>query len=742
MVGLLAGKLGEHMNRVKVALLLAAGVVATSVGGFVAGSRISSPSEVAARTAAPTPAPILVPVEQRVLSTNVVTRGSGRFGLPVKLAVAVSALKTNPGRIGELPVAGTLLEEGSAIVGGPGRPIFLLRGDYPLSRDLGPGLRGDDVLQLEKSLQRFGFDPGPIDGYYDERTATAVAKWYSSKGFAPFTGTTEQLAAIRTREAGLVSARVEVIAADGATAASDASSGAADTALDAATARAESLTANVERTRTDGTKVNEIAETELAAKQAALDNLRSGTATRRATPAEVAAAEADVATARANQTVIRQNGERALADAQDGLDRAPNRLSAAVATAERATAVANADIAAKQAALAAARVPPVVAEGQVIDFGRIQAQTAQAQADLTAARTNAENVVATGLQSIADSQTLLDRAPSVFDAARVHAVAADAAAVADVTAKEAALNRLLSPIPPTPTEIANAERDVTLATQNRDRQRLNGERAVTDAQTAARDANFDVKTKRGALRGVVATGRNARLTAQAKSEVAALAAKDLATAQRRAGVQVPADEVMFVATSKVRVAKLLVATGDPVAGAIMTVSDSFAHVDGGVAVQDAQFLKPGMRVRITEPDLGIDTAGIVKMVAESPGTNGVDGFHVYFEVDVAEPPAKLIGASVRITIPIQSSTGPVLAVPVAALSLSPDGSSRVQRARQSTSGNTLEFVAVQPGLSANGYVAVTATSGGLNTGDLVVVGQRNTGGASGVGVATTVVSRG
>ena len=50
--------------------------------------------------------------------------------------------------------------------------------------------------------------------------------------------------------------------------------------------------------------------------------------------------------------------------------------------------------------------------------------------------------------------------------------------------------------------------------------------------------------------------------------------------------------------------------------------------------------------------------------------------------------------------------------------LSADGSSRVQRNQE---GN-LEFVTVEPGLSADGFVAVKALNGALNAGDLVVVG--------------------
>ena len=62
-------------------------VVVAALTGWWGFTQVKSPADVAARTAAPTPSPILVPVEERVLSTSVVTRGTARFGLPQPDAV-------------------------------------------------------------------------------------------------------------------------------------------------------------------------------------------------------------------------------------------------------------------------------------------------------------------------------------------------------------------------------------------------------------------------------------------------------------------------------------------------------------------------------------------------------------------------------------------------------------------------------------------------------------------------------
>jgi hypothetical protein len=94
---------------------------------------------------------------------------------------------------------------------------------------------------------------------------------------------------------------------------------------------------------------------------------------------------------------------------------------------------------------------------------------------------------------------------------------------------------------------------------------------------------------------------------------------------------------------------------------------------------------------------------------------------MYLEVKVDATPVKLDGFSVRLTIPIKSTQGAVIAVPNSALSLAADGTSRVQVKRN----ETLEYISVTPGLSADGYVEVKPVDGKLAPGELVVVGYNN-----------------
>ena len=156
-----------------------------ALGAWYAGSRIELPAERAARTAPPEPSPILVPVESRVLTSDVVTRGTVRFGLPQQISIAPSTVKGGVGLIATLPRPNTGFQEGVVILSVSGRPVFILRGATPTYRDMLPGMSGGDVRQLEEALARLGFDPGTVDGIYDQKTSAAVERWYRKAGWDP-----------------------------------------------------------------------------------------------------------------------------------------------------------------------------------------------------------------------------------------------------------------------------------------------------------------------------------------------------------------------------------------------------------------------------------------------------------------------------------------------------------------------------------------------------------------------------
>ncbi|HEV7755109.1 MAG TPA: peptidoglycan-binding protein [Mycobacteriales bacterium] len=385
------------MRRRTLAFLLIGAVLVSALVTWIASARIRSPAEAAARTAPPAASPILVRVDKRVLATTLVSRGTGHYGSPRDLVVVESALKDGARVVTSRPRVGAALAEGDVLLTISGRPTFLLEGAQPSYRDLGPGMSGRDVRQLETALARARYRPGRVDGRYDGATEAAVRRLYRSHGF-----------------------------------------------------------------------------------------------------------------------------------------------------------------------------DPVVAYG---------AQLAQ-----------------------------------------------------------------------------------------------------------PREAEL--------IRGAGAQG----------------------------GVQVPSDEVVFVADMPLRVTKVPARLGSAPDGALATVTNSVVSVDGALPLDEAGLVKAGQQVVIDEPALGIKARGRVSRVAERPGTEGADGSHRAFHVLVDRAPPAVVGSSVRLTVIVESTREAQLTVPVSAVSLGPDGASRVQR----SAGGTLTFVPVEPGLSADGYVVIRPR-GALAAGDSVVIGFKRGG---------------
>jgi peptidoglycan hydrolase-like protein with peptidoglycan-binding domain len=272
--------------------------------------------------------------------------------------------------------------------------------------------------------------------------------------------------------------------------------------------------------------------------------------------------------------------------------------------------------------------------------------------------------------------------------------------------------------------------------------------AVVAATQALDQARGDLTASQAALAAVVLIPDAAKAAAQAKSDatladadvtraaqLVPLAQSRLALATGRSGaivtppgvgkftVQVPADEVLYFPTLPVRIDDVKLKAGDEANGQVMTVTNSRLVVDSFLSPEDARSVLKDATVAIKASDQNINATGKVTNVATQPGTNGApDPTKFYVEITPNDAPASLVGASVILTIAVQSTDTAVLAVPVNALSVAADGTSRVQ---VQGADHSLRSVTVTPGLKAKGFVAVTPTSGSLKPGDLVVVGNSN-----------------
>ena len=567
-------------NRVNVLWAILGVVIGMALGAWYMGSRIQSPAEMAARTAAPEPSPILVPVESRILSSDVVTRGTVRFGLPQPISIAPSIVKGSVGLISSLPRPNTQFDEGEVIMSASGRPVFVLRGASPTFRDMAPGTSGGDVLQLEQALARLGFDPGPVDGNYDQKTALAVERLYKKAGWDPLAPTREQRAAVLALEKDWSDAARSRLAAE-------ATRETAARAVAAAQAIAEQNT-----------------------RQAKIDS------------------------------AARIGSSRQLQDARTGRSLA---VETERARAGHAAALADADVAKEVADRALV----------VLDPRQTEMTRAAAEARLRVARS-------------AQRKARLEADLAIQSATREASLAEERVKVAEVAVNAA---------------------------------RLEGERTVRTALEQQALAEFDLK---------VATERYDRLD------------RELSAARAKLGVQMPADEVVFIPSLPIRVHEVTAAVAGNASGPVMTVTDNELSIDSQLPLEAAPLVKPGMKVAIDEQALGIKATGSVETVANTPGTRGVDGYHFYLGVKVEATPVVLAGFSVRLTIPIETTKGAVIAVPVSAVSLAADGTSRVLVDR----GGRSEYVTVQPGLSTGGYVEVKNADGRLAPGQLVVVGYK------------------
>jgi len=186
-------------RRIVLALTLVAVATAAAVG-WVAGTRIKSPAQVAAEAEPPEPSLITVPVERMVISNDVITRGTVRFDAPEAVVANGVALDRVSPVVTWIPAVGDEIPEGTVLYELSGRPTFALQGDLPLFRTVLPGDEGEDIAQLQEALARLGFDPGAIDGIYGPGTEAALVAFYHDRGYEPIEPAAELLAAVDLAE--------------------------------------------------------------------------------------------------------------------------------------------------------------------------------------------------------------------------------------------------------------------------------------------------------------------------------------------------------------------------------------------------------------------------------------------------------------------------------------------------------------------------------------------------------------
>lgn len=161
-------------------ILAALGLVAV---GWFAAYQFRSPAQRAADASAPQQGPIFTRIRFGQLSDQVSGSGTVTFSRTQQVAptevpgYAVVTAKTVP--------AGRQVRDCGVLSQVNGQPIFVMPGRFPFYRDLEPGLRGPDVLQLNRALDACHPAAGLRGEVFGPATATAVRRLYSDAGYAP-----------------------------------------------------------------------------------------------------------------------------------------------------------------------------------------------------------------------------------------------------------------------------------------------------------------------------------------------------------------------------------------------------------------------------------------------------------------------------------------------------------------------------------------------------------------------------
>ena len=171
------------MRRGSQLLLVLILVVAAAGVGWLAGSQIKSPGQVAAEAEPPEPSLIAVPVVLTSISNDIITRGTARFEDPQPVLASEVVLPGVDPVITLMPAVGDTLDEGDVLYELAGRPTFVLRGELPLFRSAEHKDEGEDIAQFQEALTRLGFYDGDIDGEYGSATQRAVVDFYESHGY-------------------------------------------------------------------------------------------------------------------------------------------------------------------------------------------------------------------------------------------------------------------------------------------------------------------------------------------------------------------------------------------------------------------------------------------------------------------------------------------------------------------------------------------------------------------------------
>jgi len=126
--------------------------------------------------------------QQTTVTGTLGYRGSYSVIAPTSAAAGAGTGSGGAGMITWLPAAGARVSRGEPVYAVNGQPVLLFYGPGPAWRDLGPGVIGPDVRQLNRNLAALGYGAGLGGDQFDLATEQAVELWQQATGL-PVTGT-------------------------------------------------------------------------------------------------------------------------------------------------------------------------------------------------------------------------------------------------------------------------------------------------------------------------------------------------------------------------------------------------------------------------------------------------------------------------------------------------------------------------------------------------------------------------
>ena len=379
--------------------------------------------------------------------------------------------------------------------------------------------------------------------------------------------------------------------------------------------------------------------------------------------------------------------------AQAGFEPIPSTTSAAdVSGAEQALRQADAALTAAEDVLVKAKV---AGTGSVV---------ASAQAGLNQANRALADAQASRVEAVRNAQVALTNAQHAYHAA-----------VADPGSSQADRDAALAGLVQAQTGLASAKR--------------HGDDAVAAAWDQVRVASLQLTEAKKA--NDVPAAQAARDNAVASRDAAAAG---LMAVVSSTGPTVAQGEMVFIPTAPARVQSAVTSLGPigtpPASGApgvdasaLVTLVAGDLVVSTAVRAGDEGLVRVGMPVELLDETSNTKYPAKLATIAATATADASGSLSRAATVVPVKPlPASLAGTNVRVTITAAASDGEVLVVPLSAVSSTAGGATRVSVLEPGTA-NPVD-VPVTPGISADGFVAVTPTDpAGLKAGDVVVVGR-------------------